>query len=84
MLCQVSRADLPSLGICADALSVPPMVLGMSGAAFSIALVFMIFDLNMLSFFMRPCHAFPACRYRTGLQVAQISLSVCAMILAIV
>ena len=52
ILCQLSRvglAGLLSLGICADAPSAPAGLLGMSGIVFLIALILMIFGLNMRS-----------------------------------
>ena len=61
MHCQLSRvglAGLLCLDISADAPYAPPRLSGMSGIAFLIALILMIFDLNMRSFLMRhmvPC-----------------------------
>ena len=62
---QARLGRLACPGICADASSSPPGLLGMSGIAFLIALILMIFglntgSLNVLSFLYSTwCHAFP-------------------------
>ena len=81
MLCQSSRvglAGLLCLGICADASSAPPMLLGMSGIASLIALVLMIFGLDTLSSFNEAHGAMRSLMWHENQK------SVCAMILAIV